>query len=118
MTGEVAEPWAWDWAVTSVDSAGAGVEEFPRKKPNGVTIVVDFSAVCDLDLRHQNIRTDGGASAMGSWGSWLRGFCCDSYTVPTFINGRLDLSGAECLASKIGQVRSWVAGSWEAEWRG
>ena len=33
--------------VTSVDRfAGAGVEEFPRKNPNGVTIVVEM--VCYL----------------------------------------------------------------------
>lgn len=40
MTCDVAVAGDWAVAVTSVDTEGAGVEEFPRKKANGVTIVV------------------------------------------------------------------------------
>lgn len=40
MAGEVAEVCDCAVAMTSVDTEGAGVEEFPRKKPNGVTIAL------------------------------------------------------------------------------
>lgn len=44
MTGEVGDCVV---AVTSVDTEGAGIEEFPRKKANGVTIVVRASIITE-----------------------------------------------------------------------
>lgn len=44
MTGEVGDCAV---TVTSVDTEGAGIEEFPRKKANGVTIVVRASIIAE-----------------------------------------------------------------------
>lgn len=47
MTGDVAVVGDWTVAVTSVDTEGAGIEEFPRKKANGVTMVVRASIIVE-----------------------------------------------------------------------
>lgn len=47
MTGEVAVVGDWVVAVASVDTEGAGIEEFPRKKANGVTIVVRANIIAE-----------------------------------------------------------------------
>ena len=47
MTGEVAVVGDWAVAVTSVDTEGAGIEGFPRKKANGVTIVARASIIAE-----------------------------------------------------------------------